>query len=416
MHDTELFKFVKNGNLTRIKELVKEGADINIQNDDKMNFLHFSCRYGHLHIVKYLIEKNKNKLEYYISKFLKIFNLSFNYFDYINIKDDFGRTPLHLAVFKSNLEIVKYLVDNGADIYSGNNSPLMNAVGNGRLEIIKYLVEKGVNIHARNDDALAEASKKGHLEIVKYLIKNGADIHTKNDCALIWASLKNNFEIVKYLVEKGANIHAKNDEALKYASACGYFDIVKYLVEKGANINAKNNEALAYASINNHLKIVKYLIEKGANIHSENDLALFWAITKDCLNVVMYLVEKGSILHEKDENDLIIEILEYKYFETLEYLLFKFEFKKENLNNILNYALSGRLNTNLNLIILLLFEYYDNILKDKKIMENIRNHFNILKKKNIPKEIIIYILSKYYNIPKYIYNNFTKFININILI
>ena len=43
------------------------------------------------------------------------------------------------------------------------------------------------------------ASKYGHLEVVKYLVSNGANIHAQNDWALILASENGHLEVVKYL-------------------------------------------------------------------------------------------------------------------------------------------------------------------------------------------------------------------------
>ena len=52
---------------------------------------------------------------------------------------------------------------------------------NGHLEVVKYLVENKANIHAQNDEALRLASENGHLEVVKYLVENKANIHAQND-------------------------------------------------------------------------------------------------------------------------------------------------------------------------------------------------------------------------------------------
>jgi ankyrin repeat protein len=79
------------------------------------------------------------------------------------------------------------------------NDELIVASKYGHLEVVKFLVEKGANIHADNNLALRCASKYGHLEIVKFLVKNGADIHADNDRVLKLASLNGHFEVVEYL-------------------------------------------------------------------------------------------------------------------------------------------------------------------------------------------------------------------------
>ncbi len=99
----------------------------------------------------------------------------------------------------------------GADIHGKNEYALIWASMNGQLDVVKYLVENGAG---KINGALVEASSRGELDVVKYLVENGADIHASNDAALRWASEEGQNEVVKYLVENGADIHARNDEAL----------------------------------------------------------------------------------------------------------------------------------------------------------------------------------------------------------
>ena len=49
------------------------------------------------------------------------------------------------------------------------------------INVIKMLVENGADIHANNDAALRHAAYRGHLEVVKYLVEKGADIRVIND-------------------------------------------------------------------------------------------------------------------------------------------------------------------------------------------------------------------------------------------
>jgi ankyrin repeat protein len=46
---------------------------------------------------------------------------------------------------------------------------------------------------------LYENCRYGHLDVVKFLIERGANIHADNDRALRWAVIKEQYEIVMYL-------------------------------------------------------------------------------------------------------------------------------------------------------------------------------------------------------------------------
>ena len=97
------------------------------------------------------------------------------------------------------------------------------------FDIIKELIDEGANIHAQCDYVLRTYAERGNLEAVKYLVEHGADIHADNDFALRYASRNGYFEVVKYLVEQGADIHAQDDYVLHCALAHDHLDIAEYL-------------------------------------------------------------------------------------------------------------------------------------------------------------------------------------------
>jgi len=103
------------------------------------------------------------------------------------------------------------------------------------------------------------------LDIVKYLVENKADLTAEDNQALRWASEEGHFDIVKYLVENGADPCAEESEALVLAGEGGHLEIVKYLVENKADISSMEDLAISSASRNGELEVVKYLLENGAD-------------------------------------------------------------------------------------------------------------------------------------------------------
>jgi len=155
---------------------------------------------------------------------------------------------LKLYLKNEGYEIISYYdVIDGIDVESNTSADI------NKDNIVKYLIENGANIHGDNDYALCSAAENDHLDIVKYLHENGANIHADNDYALRLSAENGYLEIVKYLVENGANIHATDDYVLRWSAEKGHLEMVKYFVENGANINAENDYAIRYSARNGHL-------------------------------------------------------------------------------------------------------------------------------------------------------------------
>ena len=113
--------------------------------------------------------------------------------------------------------------------------------------------------------ALRDASENGYLEIVQYLVNNGANVNSLSRFIHIIAE-NGHLDIIDYFVKKGINLHYDNDLPLRAAAERGQLDVVKYLVDIGLDINSDSNYCLRKAAENNHLDVVNFLIEKGANV------------------------------------------------------------------------------------------------------------------------------------------------------
>lgn len=99
----------------------------------------------------------------------------------INASDAKGYTPLIIAAYNDQKEVVDLLLEKGAlpdsqDI-SGNTA-LMGAAFRGHIEIVRRLLAAGADVNARNGQgapALTFAATFGQLDIARLLLENGAD-------------------------------------------------------------------------------------------------------------------------------------------------------------------------------------------------------------------------------------------------
>jgi ankyrin repeat protein len=131
-------------------------------------------------------------------------------------------------------------------------------------------------------ESLRKAARNGNLQDVKMLLDEGADVAAADNdggTALHWAAAYGRLDVVTWLVEHGeADVHAKDDTGrtvLHRAALNGELYVAKWLVEHGkADINAKDKigwTALHYGASNGNLDMVTWLVEHGkADVHVTN--------------------------------------------------------------------------------------------------------------------------------------------------
>lgn len=131
----------------------------------------------------------------------------------INEVDEMSRTPLHIAAWKGNSEIIQFLLRMKAltTIKAKDNfTPLHFAIQSGNLQCCILLINYDKTLlHSRiskgNKTGLHLATAKGNYEIVEFLLQSGADptaLTNKRQTALDFAKETPIFELIKSKIEQ----------------------------------------------------------------------------------------------------------------------------------------------------------------------------------------------------------------------
>ncbi|WP_394748862.1 ankyrin repeat domain-containing protein [Spongiimicrobium salis] len=121
--DTPLMYAVLRRNLKMTKALIDKGATVNTVNNDNLTPLYNAVQSDHMELVTLLLNAKAD----------------------VNL----GTSLLHKAVLNNNLELVKELIDNTTNIETKNdygNTPLALAIREGNPEIAEFLITKGATL------------------------------------------------------------------------------------------------------------------------------------------------------------------------------------------------------------------------------------------------------------------------------
>lgn len=261
----DIFDAVKNKNMTKVKELVEANLKlINIKDEAGRTPLHWAARGVHYDILKYLVEKGAD----------------------VNAKDNNSVTPLLSVTSRAHLEAVKLLINSGADINISNNEgsyPIHMAAHYGFKDAIELFLVKGISIEIldnyKRTPLLIAAREKGDLETIKLLLIRGANIDpvdTFGDTPLSLAAWRGYSDVVDYLIEKKAKISVIGDMGtmlLEYACSKRLVSLYKKIIEEGGNIfvlSGRERSALHKAAEGGSKEIVEDLIKRKMPINSKD--------------------------------------------------------------------------------------------------------------------------------------------------
>jgi len=369
----------KGNNKSIIKYLLLEcDADISVISNDGKTILSHAILNGSLHLTQYLIEnklvkdinyvdrnldtplihavrsKNDKLIEYLLingvevnsinnkeesaisiafsdrltDKSRRIIKLLINHKADLNriygFKERYGmyyekNTLLIHSIKNNNMEYLKLLIDNGADVNGKNlknNTPLYFSISYSHTEMTEYLLSKGANVNEiindNNETALFYALSYGKFEIANLLIKNGADINHKNKdkriplyytmyrkdmsdilinknidfeeldsggkCLFHYCISRHNMIIFDFIMTNVPDINinrkdSNNNTPLMLAVTANDIEIATRLLEKKPLINLRNNKlqsALSIAVNKRNYNMIKLLFDHGAKVDNSN--------------------------------------------------------------------------------------------------------------------------------------------------
>jgi ankyrin repeat protein len=231
-----------------------------------------------------------------------------------------GHYPIHLAVAAGDIEKVKLLIAQGADVNQrqqlrrnpkGGEPPLYHAFDH--PEIMGQLIDAGadVNLIASRDSLITRAAGRGKTKAVELLLKHDAIINdAKRSPPLLAAIRGGHLKIAKNLVEHGAEFHhppvqdeppwetaVDSQDAFSSAVGQGDLPLVESMLLRGANPH--HISACCVAASKGQLKVLQHLIELRREDRAIGIGVLNAAVTSAAAfnqqEVVDFLLESGAL-------------------------------------------------------------------------------------------------------------------------
>ncbi len=231
----------------------------------------------------------------------------------INEKDSgWGRTALHWAARGVHFEVMKLLVDQGADVKATDNSDitaLHSVAARGHREATELLVSRGADLNAVDafgQTPLSYTITGSHKELADFLISKGATVPIEGEVGrrLLHASAsQGNKALVDWMVDKGADLTTESGNGgtiLHSACEGGLTDFAEKLIRRGFAVNAPDRYGLTplhYAAANGHKSAAESLLNHKAEINARTLTGMrpiHLALEADQKEMADYLAERGA--------------------------------------------------------------------------------------------------------------------------
>ncbi|XP_070973189.1 kinase D-interacting substrate of 220 kDa B-like isoform X8 [Oncorhynchus clarkii lewisi] len=316
---TLLMMASEQGSLEMVQELLRRGANVNLDDVDCWTALISAAKEGHVEVVKELLANNAS-LEH---------------------RDMGGWSALMWASYKGRVEVAQLLLEKGASPnITGQYSvfPVIWAAGRGHAEIVHLLIKHGAKVNCSDKygtTPLIWAARKGHFDSVMHLLVNGADVDQEgaNSMTALIVAVRGGFnEVVKELLKRNPNVNMTDKDgntALMIAAKEGYTEIVQDLLDAGTYVNIpdRSGETVLIGAVRGgHVEIVRALLNKYADIDvrgQDSKTALYWAVEKGNCTMVRDILQCNPDTESctKDSETPLIKATKMRNIEIVELLL-----------------------------------------------------------------------------------------------
>jgi ankyrin repeat protein len=315
---TPLFVAVARNNIPIAEALLAAGASTETRLETGLTALHLAVMRKNYEMSRFLLSRGsnletrtKNADKGHTPLFTAAANadlacvqLLVEYGATLDTTNEYKQTALHAATNAHAIDIVRYLLRNGANplvcsIHTGW-TPLHDASAHGLSEIVLDLIKAGSDLELTEIElersALSLACEFDNLENVRCLLDNGAAINTRRSdgCTpLHMAAWRQSVAVVGELLERGANALLVNnqgqtalhkasgspavahkedldDEVLFNKLAVGRLEVIKLLLSGGIDVNSLDSSGLTplhCSTISGYSTTVILLLKSGAFIN-----------------------------------------------------------------------------------------------------------------------------------------------------
>ncbi|WP_435923089.1 ankyrin repeat domain-containing protein [Paenibacillus sp. DYY-L-2] len=155
-------------------------------------------------------------------------------------------SPLDLALVTQRADVVKLLVEHGANLNVKQNPAFLRAVRYCKEDLVRYIAGQGAKLDMLNHTGSGAYSEAyyGNKKNIPLIHELGLDIKEHGGAILRDAVSDHDFKTLTYLLDQGVNInYNKPDMVYPYqatpltvAARMGSMAMVKFLIERGADV------------------------------------------------------------------------------------------------------------------------------------------------------------------------------------